>query len=217
MFGLLGKKLGMSQIFTESGNVVPVTVIETGPCSITQLKTQERDGYVAVQLGFQEKKRNITKPLQGHFKRSGSAPTRHLREFSLEQAPEIGEEGTAIGADAFDVGELVDVSGITKGRGFAGVVRRHGFKGGPASHGSTSHRQGGAIGQCADPSEVWKGRKMPGQMGAKRRSVQNLQVVRVDAEKNLIFIKGGVPGPNGGLVEVRKAIKRLKEKSKGKR
>ncbi len=205
----------MSQLFTEEGNLVPVTIIQAGPCAVTQKKTKESDGYEAVQLGFEEKKRKVTKPLQGHFKRSGSAPRRHLREFSLEGAPEIGEEGADIKADAFEQGELVDIAGITKGRGFAGVVRRHGFAGGPASHGHSMHRGGGAIGQCADPSEVWKGRKMPGHMGAVRRCVQNLKIVRVDADKSLIFVRGSVPGPNGGLVEVRKAIKRSHKKAKG--
>jgi large subunit ribosomal protein L3 len=197
VFGLLGKKLGMSQIFTEDGNVVSVTIVQAGPCAVTQIKTKERDGYEAVQLGFDEKKRNVTKPLQGHFKRSGAAASRHLREFSLDGAPEIGEEGGEIKTDA-------------------GVVRRHGYKGGPASHGSTAHRKGGAIGQCADPSEVWKGQGMPGQMGAVTRAVQNLKIVKVDAEKNLLFIRGSVPGPNGGLVEVRRAIKRPQKAVKGK-
>jgi len=216
VFGLLGKKLGMSQIFTEDGNLVPVTIILAGPCAVTQIKTKERDGYEAIQLGFEEKKRNVTKPLQGHFKRSGSAPRRHLNEFSRIEAPEIAEEGSEVKADVFEEGEMVDVSGTTKGRGFAGVVKRYRFAGGPASHGHTAHREGGSIGQCADPAEVWKGRGMPGQMGAVRRSVQNLKVVRVDAEKNLIFLRGSVPGPNGGLVEVRKAIKRSRKKVKGK-
>ena len=211
---MLGKKLGMSQLFTDEGNLVPVTVIEAGPCAITQIKTRERDGYEAVQLGFGEKKRNVTKPLQGHFKRSGSSPKRRLREFSLIEAPELGEEGSEIKADLFEAGELVDVIGVTKGRGFAGVVKRYNFAGGPASHGHTMHRGTGAIGQCADPSEVWKGRKMPGHMGAVRRAVQNLTVVRVDVEKNLLFVRGGVPGPNGGLVEVRKAVKRSNKTAK---
>jgi large subunit ribosomal protein L3 len=158
----------------------------------------------------------MTKPLQGHFKRSGSAPKRHLREFSRIEAPEIAEEGSEVKADVFEEGEMVDVSGTTKGRGFAGVVKRYRFAGGPASHGHTAHRRGGSIGQCADPAEVWKGRGMPGQMGAVQRSVQNLKVVRVDAEKNLIFLRGSVPGPNGGLVEVRKAVKRSRKKVKGK-
>lgn len=206
----------MSQIFTEDGNLVSVTIIQAGPCAVTQIKTKERDGYEAVQLGFEEKKRKVTKPLQGHFKRSGASARRHMREFSLLHAPELGEEGTELGADVFAKGELVDVSGITKGRGFAGVVKRHRFAGGPASHGHTAHREGGSIGQCADPSEVWKGRKMPGHMGAKRRLVQNLKIVKVNAEKNLLFLKGSVPGPNGGLVEIRKAVKRSEKTAKGK-
>ena len=204
----------MSQLFTDEGNLVPVTVIEAGPCAITQIKTLERDGYEAVQLGFGEKKRNVTKPLQGHFKRSGSSPRRRLREFSLAGAPELGEEGSEIKADLFEAGELVDVIGVTKGRGFAGVVKRYNFKGGPASHGHTMHRGTGSIGQCADPSEVWKGRKMPGHMGAVRRAVQNLMVVRVDVEKNLLFVRGGVPGPNGGLLEIRKAAKHSEKTAK---
>lgn len=204
----------MSQIFTEDGSLVPVTVIQAGPCAVTQIKTKERDGYEAVQLGFEEKKRNVNKPMQGHFKRSGTSPRRHLREFSLLEAPELGEEGSEIKADTFEPGELVDVCGVTKGRGFAGVVKRYNFAGGPASHGHTMHRGTGSIGQCADPSEVWKGRKMPGHMGAVRRSIQNLKVVKVDVEKNLLFVRGGVPGPNGGLVEVRKAVKRSKKTAK---
>ena len=206
----------MSQLFMEDGNIVPVTVIQAGPCAVTQIKTKKRDGYEAVQLGFDDKKRNVTKPLQGHFKRSGASAKRHLREFSLQEAPEFGEEGSEIKADAFEAGEMIDVCGTTKGRGFAGVVKRYRFGGGPASHGHTTHRTTGAIGQCADPAEVWKGRKMPGHMGAVRRSVQNLKVVRIDIEKNLIFVKGSVPGPNGGLVEVRKAMKRPKKTAKGK-
>ena len=206
----------MSQIFTDEGNRVPVTVIQAGPCAVTQVKTRERDGYEAIQLGFEEKKRNVNKPLQGHFKRSGASPRRHLREFSLDCAPEGCEKSAEVKADAFDVGELVDVRGVTKGRGFAGVVKRYRFAGGPASHGHTAHRKGGSIGQCADPSEVWKGRKMPGHMGAVMRCVQNLKVVKIDLEKNLLFIRGAVPGPNGALVEVRKAMKRPREQAKGK-
>lgn len=206
----------MSQLFLEDGNVVPVTVIQAGPCAVLQRKTMERDGYEAVQLGFDDKKRNITKPLQGHFKRAGASAKRHLREFSLQEASELGEEGSEIKADVFEAGELIDVCGVTKGRGFAGVVRRYRFGGGPASHGHTTHRTVGSIGQCADPSEVWKGKKMPGRMGGARRSIQNLKIVRIDAEKNLIFVKGSVPGPNGGLVEVRKAVKRPRTTAKGK-
>jgi large subunit ribosomal protein L3 len=196
----------MSQIFTQEGNLVPVTVIAVGPCMVTQMKTRERDGYESAQLAFEEKKRNVAKPLLGHFKRTGISPRRHLKEFSLVSSPEL-KEGAELRADVFKEGERVDVSGVTKGRGFAGVVRRYRFAGGPASHGHTSHRRVGSIGQCADPSEVWKGKGMPGHMGAVRRTIQNLKVVKVDAEKNLLFIHGAVPGPNGRLVEVRKAVK----------
>jgi large subunit ribosomal protein L3 len=215
LFGLLGKKLGMSQIFTDAGDLIPVTIVQAGPCLVAQLKNRDRDGYEAVQLGFEEKKRNVVKPLRGHFKRSGGTPRRHLREFPLTLAPEL-QEGADVKVDVFEEGELVDVRGTTKGRGFAGVVRRFRFGGGPASHGHTAHRRVGAIGQCADPSEVWKGQGMPGQMGGVVRSVQNLRIVKIDAEKNLLFIRGSVPGPNGGLVEVRKAIKKSKKHVKGK-
>jgi large subunit ribosomal protein L3 len=206
VFGLLGKKLGMTQIFTDEGNLVPVTVIEVGPCVVTQVKTKECDGYEAVQLAFEDKKRNVTKPLQGHFKKAGVSPKRRMKEFSISGAAEM-KPGAEIKADIFQEGERVDVKGVTKGKGFAGVVRRHGFGGGPASHGHTSHRRVGSIGQCADPSEVWKGVGMPGQMGSVRRTVQNLQVVKIDTEKNLLFVRGSVPGANGRAVEVFKAVK----------
>lgn len=215
MFGVLGKKLGMSQIFTEEGNLIPVTVIQAGPCVVTQVKEKGRDGYEAVQLGFEDKKRNVTKPLRGHYDRSGTAPKRYLREFSRKAAPELSEGGE-VKAAIFEEGERVDIRGITKGRGFAGVVRRYNFGGGPASHGHTMHRGPGSIGQCATPAEVWKGRKMPGQMGRVARTIQNLKVVKVDDEKNLLFICGSVPGANGGLVEVRKAVKGPGKKVKGK-
>lgn len=206
----------MSQVFTDDGDLVPVTIIQAGPCVVTQRKTKDRDGYEAVQLGFDEKKRKVTKPLRGHFNRSGSTPRRYLREFSLAEAPELAE-GNEVKVDAFQEGELVDVRGTTKGRGFAGVVRRFRYGGGPASHGHTAHRRGGAIGQCANPSEVWKGQGMPGRMGGVARSVQNLKIVRVDATKNLLFICGSVPGPNGGVVEIRKAVKGREERVKGKK
>ncbi len=212
---MLGRKLGMSQIFSKDGNFVPVTVIQAGPCVVAQVKTKERDGYEAVQLGFEDKKRNVTKSLQGHFKRAGVISKRSLREFSMSSSPELAQ-AAEVKADVFKEGELVDVRGTTKGRGFAGVVRRFRFGGGPASHGHTSHRRVGSIGQCAFPSEVWKGQGMPGQMGNVTRVVQNLTVVRVDTEKNLLFIKGAVPGPNGGLVEVLKAVKGPGKAVKGK-
>jgi len=198
--------MGMTQIFTNEGNLVPVTVIQLGPCSVTQVRTRECDGYEAVQLAFEEKKRNVSKPLQGHFKKAGVSPKRSLKEFSLPAEVEV-KPGGEIRTDVFEEGERVDVRGVTKGRGFAGVVRRHRFGGGPASHGHTSHRRVGAIGQCADPSEVWKGMGMPGQMGSVKRTIQNLQVVKVDIEKNLLFVRGSVPGCTGRLVQVCKAVK----------
>lgn len=215
MFGLLGKKLGMSQIFTADGNLVPVTIIQAGPCVVTQMKTTERDGYEAVQVGFEDKKRHTTRPLRGHFKRSGTTPKRHLREFSCDPSLELAE-GKDLRADVFEEGELIDVRGITKGRGFAGVVRRYRFGGGPGSHGHTSHRRVGSIGQSANPSEVWKGQGMPGQMGGVARTVQNLKIVKVDTGKGLLFVRGAVPGPNGGVVEIRKAVKKRGEAPKGK-
>lgn len=200
----------MSQLFSDEGNLVPVTVIQAGPCPVTQLKNKERDGYEAVQLGFGDKKRNVTKPIRGQYKRSNVAPKRYLREFSLAPGLELAE-GAEVKVDIFKPGELVDVSGITKGRGFAGVVRRYRMGGGPASHGHTSHRRVGSIGQCASPSRVWKGQGMPGQMGAVSRTIQNLKVVKVDSEKGLLFVHGAIPGPNGGLVKVRKAVKMPKK------
>lgn len=195
--------------------MVPVTIIQAGPCTVTQVRSKERDGYEALQLGFEDKNRNVTKPLQGHFKRSGSVPKRHLREFSPEPSIEAAE-GATIKVDIFQQGELVDVRGVTKGRGFAGVVRRHGFGGGPASHGHTSHRRVGSIGQSAFPSEVWKGKGMPGHMGHATRTVQNLKIVKVDGERDLLYIKGAIPGPTGGIVEVRKAVKDRGKPTKGK-
>jgi large subunit ribosomal protein L3 len=205
----------MSQIFAEDGRLIPVTIIQAGPCAVTQVKTAERDGYEAIQIGFDEKKRNVNKPLRGHFKRTGVAPRRRLCEFSPRSAPEVAEGGE-VKVDTFEAGELVDVRGTTKGRGFAGVVRRYKFGGGPASHGHTSHRRVGSIGQCAYPGEVWKGKKMPGQMGNVVRTVQNLEVVKLDLERNLLFVRGAIPGPNGGIVEVCKAVKGPGKKVKGK-
>jgi len=205
----------MSQIFTADGSLVPVTIIQAGPCAVTQIKNVKRDGYESVQLGFEDKKRNATKPLRGHFKRSGTTPKRHLREFSIDSSLELAE-GSEVRADVFVEGELIDIRGITKGRGFAGVVRRYRFSGGPGSHGHTSHRRVGSIGQSANPSEVWKGQGMPGQMGGVARTVQNLKIVKVDAEKGLLFVRGAVPGPNGGVVEIRNAVKKQGKAVKGK-
>lgn len=203
--GLLGRKLGMTQIFDDQGVVHPVTVIETGPCVVTQVKNQEKDGYSAVQLGFGLDKR-LNKPEQGHRRASGFM-SRTLREVKADNADEF-EVGQVIKADAFSVGELVDVVGTSKGRGFQGGVKRHGFRGGPKTHGqSDRHRAPGSIGSSATPGRVFKGLKMAGHMGNERVTVQNLQVLRVDVERNLLLIQGSVPGPNEGLVIVRRAVK----------
>lgn len=199
--GFLGKKIGMSQIFREDGRVVPVTVIEAGPCSVTQIKTEETDGYAAVQLGFGQVKR-LNKPRSGHLKNSGL--NRYLREVRADDVTEF-EVGQRIGVDIFEPGELVDVIGRSKGRGFAGVVKRHGFHGGPRTHGqSDRHRAPGSIGGGTTPGRVYKGMKMAGHMGNVRVTVKNLEVVQVDTERNLILLKGGVPGPPNGLLIIRK-------------
>lgn len=205
--GLLGKKLGMTRIFTESGELVPVTLLEVGPCTVVQRKTRDKDGYDAVQIGFDDiKEKRCTKPLQGHFKKAGSGPKRFLREFRVATESEL-KAGDEIRADIFAAGERVDVSGVSKGKGFAGVQKRLGYKGGPGGHGSMFHRRPGSIGMSADPSETMKGKGMPGHMGNRRSTTQNIEVVRVDAEKNIVMIRGSVPGANGGLVELRKTVK----------
>lgn len=204
---LLGRKLGMTRIFTEDGRWVPVTLVQAGPCTVVQRKTKDTDGYDAVQVGFEElKESRCTKPQAGHFAKAGVAPKRVLKEIRLDAAVEL-QLGDEIRSDIFKVGDRVDVSGTTKGRGFAGVIRRHGFKGGPGAHGSTFKRAPGSIGQSADPSKVYKGKKLPGQMGNVRRTTQNLEVVQVDAEKNLLLVRGAIPGANGSLVEVRQSVK----------
>lgn len=204
---LLGRKLGMTRIFTEDGRWVPVTLVQAGPCTVVQRKTKDTDGYDAVQVGFEElKESRCTKPQAGHFAKAGVAPKRVLKEIRLDAAVEV-QLGEEIRSDIFKVGDRVDVSGTTKGRGFAGVIRRHGFKGGPGAHGSTFKRAPGSIGQSADPSKVYKGKKLPGQMGNVRRTTQNLEVVQVDAEKNLLLVRGAIPGANGSLVEVRQSVK----------
>ena len=209
-FTLLGKKLGMTQIFDEENALVPVTVIEAGPCPVTQIKTRERDGYNAVQIGFGKRKRGrIKRPERGHFGKSKVDPCDRLREVRYAQEPEqeVGELLTLAG---FQEGQKVDIVGATKGRGFQGVVKRWGFKGGPRSHGSMFHRRGGSYGQCQWPGEVYKGRKMPGRMGNVRRTVQNLRIIKILADKNLILVRGSVPGANGSQVVVRTAKKTRK-------
>jgi large subunit ribosomal protein L3 len=197
----------MTRIFTEDGRWIEVTLLEAGPCTVVQRKTKEKDGYEAVQLGFGElKERRCVKPLQGHFAKAGVAPKKALREFDLVGEAELNP-GDEVRADIFKAGDHVDVCGTSKGKGFAGVQKRHGFRGGPATHGSNFHRRPGAIGQSADPSKVFKGVGMPGHMGNKRITIQNLEVVDVNPEKNLIMIRGAVPGANGGLIMVKKSVK----------
>jgi large subunit ribosomal protein L3 len=203
--GLWGKKIGMTQIFDESGGVIPVTAIEVGPCVITQVKTLDRDGYEALQLGVGQKKR-LNKPERGHRRKSG-ASSRALREVRVDGADNY-QPGQVLKADIFEAGQKVDVTGTSKGKGFAGTVKRHGFAGGPKTHGQSDRlRAPGAIGGAASPGRVFKGMRMAGHMGNERKTVQNLEVVRVDPERNLLLVRGSVPGVNGGLVLVRHAVK----------
>lgn len=210
MKGILGKKVGMTQIFDERGEVVPVTVIEAGPCYVAQIKTAERDGYTAIQMGFEEAKpKSLTRPQLQHLQKSNLPPVRYLRELRLQE-DEIArfEEGQQLTADVFEVGELVDVTGTSKGKGFAGVVKRHGFRGGPKTHGQSDRlRAPGSIGACKTPGRVFKGKRMPGRMGGDRVTVQGLKVVMVDPERNLIAVRGAVPGAKNGLLLIRQARK----------
>lgn len=210
--GIIGRKVGMTQVFEESGKVVPVTVIEAGPCPIVQLKTQERDGYEAVQLGFGERKASRTnRPRQGHFAKTQVEPTWVLREFRVKSLAEV-TVGSVVDASLFSEGELVDVSGTSKGHGFTGVVKRWGFAGGKKSHGGEQDlRRPGSIGASATPSRVFKGKRMAGRYGAKRHTVQNLPVIQADAERNLLVVKGAVPGPPNGLLLIWKASKSAPE------
>lgn len=207
--GLLGKKLGMTQIFTPEGKVVPVTVLEAGQSVVLQNRTVENDGYNAVQLGYGAvKDKKVTKPMKGHFAKAGTKPVKFIREVRLPAASEY-TVGQFIGADAFDAGELVDVTGTAKGKGFAGGIKRHNFRRGPMAHGSKSHREPGSIGprMSGGGGKVFKGKKLPGQMGGQKVTVQRLSVVRVDTERNLILIKGAVPGPKGSYVVIRNTVK----------
>ncbi|MHB1417342.1 MAG: 50S ribosomal protein L3 [Chloroflexota bacterium] len=202
--GILGRKMGMTQVFTDAGEAVPVTVIEAGPCMITQIRTQEKDGYEAVQLGFGAAKR-LSKAERGHLKEM--APLRHLREVAATDIEEL-KVGEQVDVSIFETGELVDVVGVSKGRGFAGVVKRHHFAGGPKTHGqSDRHRAPGSIGAGTTPGRVLKGMRMAGHMGHERVTVQNLQVLQADPERNLMLVQGSVPGPREGLLLIRKAIK----------
>jgi large subunit ribosomal protein L3 len=206
--GILGTKLGMTQIFDENARVVPVTVIQAGPCTVTQLKSPERDGYAAVQLAYGDiKPRRVTKPVAGHFAKAGAEPRRHLVELRTADAGEyaLGQE---LKADVFAEGERVDVVGVSKGKGTAGVMKRHGFKGLSASHGTErKHRSPGSVGACATPGRIFKGLRMAGHMGHERVTVLNLQVVKVDPERNLLLVRGAVPGPKRGLLMLRSSVR----------
>ncbi|NLU72441.1 50S ribosomal protein L3 [Streptomyces abyssalis] len=206
--GVLGEKLGMTQVWDDKNRVVPVTVVKAGPNVVTQVRTADKDGYEAVQIAFGEiDPRKVNKPLKGHFAKADVTPRRHLVELRTSDAGEYSP-GQEINADTFEAGGKVDVTGKSKGKGFAGGMKRHGFRGGKASHGAHRiHRKPGAIGGCATPGRVFKGTRMPGRMGNERVTTQNLTVHAVDAEKGLLLIKGAVPGPNGGLVLVRTAAK----------
>ena len=203
--GLIGKKIGMTQIFDEAGKVVPVTVIEAGPCVVTQLKTAENDGYEAVQLGFGDlSPKHVNKPMTGHFKKNDLPFKRTLKEFRLDDISNVNV-GDILKADVFAAGDVIDVSGVSKGKGFQGRIKRWGQRRGPMTHGSHFQRHPGSIGQCAYPARVLKGVKMAGHMGNERVTVKNLTVVRIDAEQNLILVKGAVPGAKNGLVAIRMA------------
>ena len=204
---ILGKKIGMTQIFTEDGLVIPVTVIEAGPVSVVQKKTVENDGYTAIQVGFADvKDKKLNKPEKGHLAKAGVANKKYLKEFRLDDdsAYNVGDE---IKVDIFAAGDKIDVTGISKGHGYAGTVKRWGTHRGPMSHGSGYHRGVGSMGACSTPSRVMKNKKLPGHMGVDQVTVQNLDVVKVDAEKNIILVKGAVPGPKGGVLTIRDSVK----------
>lgn len=210
---ILGRKLRMTQLFQEDGKVLPLTAIEVGPCPIVQIKNEERDGYCALQIGFLDKKeKNTTQPLLGHFKKADCGPKRVLREIRVESADGF-EVGQALDASAFDEGDRVDVSGVSKGRGFQGGVRRHNWGGGRKTHGSMFHRAIGSIGPGSGLSRVVVGKTLPGHMGHEKVTVQNLEVVRVDKENGVLFVKGGIPGPDGSVVFVKATTKNQCKKS----
>lgn len=204
---ILGTKIGMTQIFDEAGKVIPVTVIMAGPCTVVQKKTVETDGYEAIQVGYGEvKEKQVNKPMKGHFAKADTANKKYLRELRLDDISAF-EVGAEIKADIFEAGEKIDVTGISKGKGFAGPMKRWGLHRGPMTHGSGYHRGSGSMGACSAPGRVMKGKKLPGHMGVKKVTVQNLEVVKVVADENIILVKGAVPGNKGGLVTVRNAVK----------
>lgn len=205
--GILATKVGMTQIFSDAGVLTPVTVLQAGPCVVTQIKTVENDGYKAVQVGFVDKREKlVNKPLRGHFDKAGVSYKRFVREFKFDNAEgySLTDE---IKADIFAAGDRIDATAISKGKGFQGAIKRHGQSRGPMAHGSKFHRHAGSNGACSDPSKVFKGKKMPGHMGRKKITIQNLEIVRVDAENNLILVKGAVPGPRKSLVTLKETVK----------
>ena len=208
--GILATKVGMTQIFNENGVLTPVTVLQAGPCVVTQVKTVENDGYNAVQVGYVDKREKlISKPLKGHFDKAGVSYKRFVREFKFENASEYSVKDE-IKAEVFAAGDKIDATAISKGKGFQGAIKRHGQSRGPMAHGSKFHRHAGSNGACSDPSKVFKGKKMPGQMGNKKVTIQNLEIVRVDAENNLILVKGAIPGPKKSLVTIKETVKASK-------
>lgn len=202
---ILAKKVGMTQIFNEAGELVPVTVLQAGPCVVTQVKTVENDGYDAVQVGFEDiREKLVNKPVKGMFDKAGVSCKRYVREFKLEGEYAVKDE---IKAEIFEAGDKVDATAIAKGKGFQGAIKRHGQSRGPMAHGSKYHRHAGSNGACSSPSKVFKGKRMPGHMGGKKVTTQNLEIVRADAEKNLLLVKGAVPGPKKALVTIKESVK----------
>ena len=207
MKALIGKKVGMTQIFDEKGNIIPVTAIEVGPCTVTQIKTVDQDGYQAIQLGFEDvKESKLTKPELGKFKKSKLTPKKYLREFPIESVEGINV-GDEFKADEFEVGDRVDIQGTSKGKGFQGVIKRHGQSRGPMGHGSMYHRRPGSMGPTSTPGRVFKGKKLPGHMGVEKVTIQNLEVVKVDLDKNVILVKGSVPGNKGSILKIMNTVK----------
>ena len=207
---IIGKKIGMTQIFNEKGLIVPVTVIEAGPCVIAQIKTTENDGYNAIQLGYGEvKERRINRPEKGHFTKVNITPKKHLREFRVENVEDV-TVGSEVKVDVFADGDKIDVQGTSKGKGFQGVIKRHGQSRGPMGHGSMYHRRPGSMGATSTPGRVFKGKKLPGHMGVQTVTIQNLDIVKVDIDKNVLLVKGSVPGPKGAILKIRKTVKNSK-------
>ena len=204
---LIGKKVGMTQIFDEQGKVIPVTAIEAGPCTVVQVKTVETDGYNAIQLGFGDvKEHKVIKPVKGHYTKVNLTPKKHLREFRVDNTAEV-KVGDELKADTFEVGDKLDIQGTSKGKGFQGVIKRHGQSRGPMGHGSMYHRRPGSMGSTTTPGRVFKGKKLPGHMGHVTVTIQNLEVVRVDLDKNVVLVKGSVPGANGAILKLKTSVK----------